>query len=146
MFNKCDLIYFLSLQVSQYTERIHLYTCIPGTDSRPRPLFENFRPEELESLNSPVEEDGKGAIVKSFKDNPTYRHILVAFVNEWSRLRPIDRRKLLGKPLQLPLTVELCCLSESINHNNGVCLIDNLDADSMLKIIIYMTLIILYFF
>ncbi|KAG7954971.1 hypothetical protein I3843_11G048400 [Carya illinoinensis] len=106
-------------KVSQYTERIHLYSCVPGTDSRPRPLFENFRPEELESLNSPVEEDGKGAIVKSFKDNPTYRHILVAFVNEWSRLRPIDRRKLLGKPLQLPLTVELCCLSESSNHNNG---------------------------
>ncbi len=114
---------FPAFQVSQYTGRIHLYSCIPGTDLRPRPLFENFRPEELDLLNSQAAEDNKGATFKSFKDNPAYRHVLLAFVNEWNELRPIDRRKLVGKPLQLPLTVELSYLSEGINHNNGVCLI-----------------------
>lgn len=134
-FNK--LWYALStFQVSQYTDRIHLYSCIPGKDLRPRPLFENFRPEELEPLNSPAAEKNKGAPFTSLKDNPAYRHVLVAFVNEWNRLRPIDRRKLLGKCLQLPLTLELCYLSDSINHNNGVCLID-LNSDSFLDVTVY---------
>lgn len=98
-----------------------MYSCIPGTDLRPRPLFENFRQEELDSLNSQAAENNKGATIKG---NPTYRHILMAFVNEWNNLRPIDRRKLVGKPLQLPLAVELGYLSEGINHNNGVCQIE----------------------
>lgn len=103
---------------------------------RPRPLFESFRPEELELLNASAAESKQGATFKSLKENPTYRHVLVAFVNEWSRLRPIDRRKLLGKPLQLPLTFELCCLSESINHNNEVCLVEN--SHYFLDITVYM--------
>ncbi|XP_059444296.1 LOW QUALITY PROTEIN: uncharacterized protein LOC132176179 [Corylus avellana] len=114
-----DQVGYLRFEVSQYTDRIHLYSCIPGKDLRPRPLFENFRPEELEPLISPAAEDNKGSSFTSLKDNPAYRHALVAFVSEWNRLRPIDRRKLLGKSLQLPLTLELCYLSESINHNNG---------------------------
>ena len=95
-----------TFQVSQYTGRIHLYSCIPGIDSRPRPLFENFRPEELESPNL----------------NPAYRHALLEFVSDWNNLRPIDRSKLLVKPLQLPLSIELCYLKENLNHNTGVCL------------------------
>ncbi|KAL4633575.1 hypothetical protein ACB092_04G132100 [Castanea dentata] len=111
-----DQVGFLRFEVSQYTGRIHLYSCIPGTDLRPRPLFENFRREELDSLNSQAAENKKGATIKG---NPSYRHILMAFVNEWNNLRPIDRRKLVGKPLQLPLAVELGYLSEGVNHNNG---------------------------
>ena len=42
---------------------------------------------------------------------------------EWKNLRSIERRKLLGKPLQLPLAVELCYLSESNNHNNKVSVV-----------------------
>nr|POE73190.1 isoform 4 of dna annealing helicase and endonuclease zranb3 [Quercus suber] len=111
-----DQVGFLRFEVSQYTGRIHLYSCVPGTDLRPRPLFENFRQEELYSLNSQAAENKRGA---TFKGNPAYRQILLAFVNEWNSLRPIDRRKLVGKPLQLPLAVELGYLSEGINHNNG---------------------------
>lgn len=107
--------------MSPYTGRIHLYSCILGTDTRPRPLFENFRPEELELLSSLADDDKKKEI--SIKDNPAYIHALLEFSNEWKKLRPIERKKLLGKPLQLPLAVELCYLSESNSYNNKVCML-----------------------
>ncbi|KAK7304668.1 hypothetical protein VNO77_42553 [Canavalia gladiata] len=108
----------LRFEVSSYTGRIHLYTCILGTDKRPQPLYENFRPEELELLSSVADEEKQKMEFVSVKDNPAYRHALLAFTEEWKNLRSIERRKLLGKPLQLPLTVELCYLNESNNHNN----------------------------
>ncbi|KAL2340723.1 hypothetical protein Fmac_008663 [Flemingia macrophylla] len=119
--NKVD---FLRFEVSPYTGRIHLYTCILGTDERPRPLHENFRPEELELLSSVAvnEQQGHDENQKieslSVKENPACRSTLLAFAEEWKNLRSIERRKLLGKPLQLPLAVELCYLSESNNHNS----------------------------
>ncbi|RDY04796.1 DNA annealing helicase and endonuclease ZRANB3, partial [Mucuna pruriens] len=122
--NCSNQVDFLRFEVSPYTGRIHLYTCILGTDKRPQPLYENYRPEELELLSS-VADDEKQAHDEeqkiefvSVKDNPAYRHTLLAFAGEWKNLRSIERRKLLGKPLQLPLAVELCYLSESNNHNN----------------------------
>ncbi|KAK3021011.1 hypothetical protein RJ639_045142 [Escallonia herrerae] len=108
----------LRFEVSQYTGRVHLYSCIPGVDSRPRPLFENFRPEEVLTQDSPSE-DCEEMVYKCIKDDPRYRHALLAFISEWSSLRPIDRRKLRTKPLQLPLSIELCCLNESLNHDSG---------------------------
>ncbi|EOY21978.1 SNF2 domain-containing protein / helicase domain-containing protein / HNH endonuclease domain-containing protein, putative isoform 1 [Theobroma cacao] len=108
----------LRFEVSQYTGRIHLYSCIPGTDLRPRPLFQNFRPEEIESEDA-LTSDNKETVSKYFKDNPAYRHALWVFVNDWNKLRPIEQRKLHGKPLQLPLSVELWYLKESINHDRG---------------------------
>lgn len=107
----------LRFEVSKYTGRIHLYSCIPGTDSRPRPFFENFRPEEVECC--PAANDVDKMSNKSIKDNPLYRGALMEFINEWKKLRPIEKRKLIGKPLQLPLSCELCYLSESINHKDG---------------------------
>ncbi|KAK3009226.1 hypothetical protein RJ639_014763 [Escallonia herrerae] len=106
------------VEVSQYTGRVHLYLCIPGVDSRPRPLFENFRPEEVETQDSPSE-DCEEMVHKCIKDDPRYRHALLAFIGEWSSLRPIDKWKLRTKPLQLPLSIELCCLNESLNHDSG---------------------------
>lgn len=103
-----------------------MYTCILGTDKRPQPLYENFRPEELELLcpvapeEKQVHNEKQKIEFVSVKDNPSYRHVLLAFVEEWKNLRSIERRKLIGKPLQLPLAVELCYLSESINYNNNV--------------------------
>ncbi|RHN66007.1 putative calcium/calmodulin-dependent protein kinase chromatin remodeling SNF2 family [Medicago truncatula] len=110
----------LRFEVSPYTGRIHLYTCILGKDARPQPLYENFRPEDLELLSpADADADEKRCIESaSVKDNPAYRNALLDFSNEWKNLRPIERNKLLGKPLQLPLAVELCYLSESTNHNN----------------------------
>lgn len=115
--------------MSPYTGRIHLYTCILGTDKRPQPLHENFRPEELELLSSVADDEKQAHDEKqktefvTVKDNPAYRHALMAFAEEWKNLRSIERRKLLGKPLQLPLAVELCYLSESNNHNNKVSVV-----------------------
>ncbi|KAF8408173.1 hypothetical protein HHK36_007315 [Tetracentron sinense] len=107
------------LRVSKYTGRVHLYSCIPGTGSRPRPLFENFRAEELDSLNFNAVGMNKKAAFKSIKDNPAYLHVLRAFISEWNNLRPIEQKKLFGKPLQIPLTLELCYLMENINHCSG---------------------------
>ncbi|KAJ6810855.1 DNA annealing helicase and endonuclease ZRANB3 [Iris pallida] len=109
----------LRFEVSQYTGRIHLYVCIPGKDSRPRPIFINFRPEELESL---VDTTGKAinkTALQLLKENPAGYKIFQEFITEWNCLRSIDRNKLLGKPLQLPLSVELCYLKEAINHGSG---------------------------
>nr|XP_011464335.1 PREDICTED: DNA annealing helicase and endonuclease ZRANB3 isoform X2 [Fragaria vesca subsp. vesca] len=111
--NQVDALRF---EVSQYTGRIHLYSCISGEDARPRPLFENFRPEELQSLYSSAAESIKGTASNSIKDNPAYLHALLAFNEEWKKLRPIEQKKLIGKPLQLPLSVELCFLCEGTNH------------------------------
>ncbi|XP_057443109.1 uncharacterized protein LOC130734619 isoform X2 [Lotus japonicus] len=107
----------LRFEVSPYTGRVHLYACVLGTDTRPQPLYENFRPEELELLSSAAVDEKQSVESLSVKDNPAYRHALLDFANEWKNLRSIERKKLHGKPLQLPLAVELCYLSESNNHN-----------------------------
>lgn len=112
---------FFFFQVSPYTGRIHLYSCIPGKDTRPRPLFENFRQEELDLLHASV--DDKEKAYKCIKDDPAYSHVLQSFVNEWNSLRPIKQKKLMGKPLQLPLSTELCYLNENINYDNEVCIV-----------------------
>lgn len=106
--------------MSPYTGRIHLYTCVLGKDARPQPLYENFRPEDLELLSPADDDEKKGIEFASVKDNPAYRTALLDFANEWKSLRSIERNKLLGKPLQLPLAVELCCLNESNSHNKKV--------------------------
>ncbi|KAK4402232.1 DNA annealing helicase and endonuclease ZRANB3 [Sesamum angolense] len=107
----------LRFEVSRHTGRIHLYSCTPGTDSRPRPLFENLRQEEVECCALP--EGSDKMCTKSIADNPLYREALMAFINEWKKLRPIEKRKLTNKPLQLPLSCELCYLNESLNHDDG---------------------------
>lgn len=109
--------------MSQNTGRVHLYICIPGKESRPRPLFENFRPEELKSVIVSGGNSFKEAIPETLLRNPAYWNIFKQFFEEWNRLRPIERNKLLGKPLQLPLISELCYLKESLNHDHGVCII-----------------------
>ncbi|ONK60093.1 uncharacterized protein A4U43_C08F14100 [Asparagus officinalis] len=109
----------LRFEVSQYTGRIHLYICVPGKDSRPRPLFVNFRQEDLESMTI-TDSDTRNETTKSLlKENPAFVKTVQSFSNEWNGLRPIQQNKLLGKPLQLPLSVELCYLKESINHGSG---------------------------
>lgn len=105
----------LRFEVSRHTGRIHLYSCVPGHDSRPKPLFENFLPEEL---NSP---DSSSGHVKTrtllLKKIPAFCNVFKAFIKEWLALRPIDQSRLIGKPLQLPLSLELCFLKDSINHS-----------------------------
>ncbi|KAJ4791573.1 chromatin remodeling factor18 [Rhynchospora pubera] len=106
---------YLRFEVSQHTGRIHLYVCIPEKDMRPRPLYENLRPEELDSPIS----SGKGSITTLLlKRDTKFYHVLHEFLSEWGNLRPIERNKLLGKPLQLPLSIELCYLKESNNHTS----------------------------
>ncbi|KFK25159.1 hypothetical protein AALP_AA8G073500 [Arabis alpina] len=111
------LIDSLRFEVSQNTGRIHLYSCIPGKDPRPRPHFQNFRPEEIEASNSvPVINTEKTS--ESITEDPLYVRAILEFMKEWKSLRPIEKRKLLGKPLQLPLSLELSFLSESTSHNS----------------------------
>ncbi|XP_010258160.1 PREDICTED: DNA annealing helicase and endonuclease ZRANB3 isoform X2 [Nelumbo nucifera] len=64
---------YLRFQVSHYTGRIHLYSCIAGKDLRPRPLFKNFRPEELESLSLSPDKD-KGLLKGRSKRRATPLH------------------------------------------------------------------------
>ncbi|XP_020593583.1 DNA annealing helicase and endonuclease ZRANB3 isoform X2 [Phalaenopsis equestris] len=111
----------LRFEVSHYTGRIHLYLCVPGKDLRPRPIFVNFRQEELDSIVFSLGESKKEAASQLLKENPAYCNIFQTFIKEWSNLRPIERHKLLGKPLQLPLSLELCYLKETSNHgSNGL--------------------------
>jgi len=116
---KSDLKFF---QVSQNTGRIHLYSCIPGKDPRPRPHFQNFRPEEIEASN-PSQGTTKEKNPESITDDPVHVLAILEFMKEWKSLRPIEKRKLLGKPLQLPLSLELSYLSESTSHNSEVYLV-----------------------
>ncbi|XP_076954030.1 uncharacterized protein LOC143628281 [Bidens hawaiensis] len=104
----------LRFEVSKYTGRIHLYSCIHGVETRPTPLFKNFRPEELETKDPSI--DDKKFASKSINDDSIYRPALLSFVKEWNSLRPVEQNKLYNKPLQLPLAVELC-LNESQNHD-----------------------------
>ncbi|KAK3127605.1 hypothetical protein QOZ80_7AG0575620 [Eleusine coracana subsp. coracana] len=106
----------LRFEVSQHTGRVHLYSCVPGYDSRPKPLLENFLPEELEPPSS-LSNHIKKTRTQLLKRNPAFRKVFNAFIKEWSALRPIDQKKLLGKPLQLPLSLELCFLKDSIHHS-----------------------------
>lgn len=102
--------------MSQYTERIHLYICTPESEYRPRPLFKSFRLEELDAKSSVIMNND----VAEVDESCSYTEVLLMFINQWKKLRPIQRRKLLGKPLQLPLAVELCYLKEGVNHDNLV--------------------------
>lgn len=113
---KSDLKFF---QVSQNTGRIHLYSCIPGKDLRPRPHFQNFRPEEIEASNL-SQGINKEKTHESIIDDQVHVLAILEFLKEWKSLRPIEKRKLLGKPLQLPLSLELSYLSESTSHNSEV--------------------------
>ncbi|CAA2977536.1 DNA annealing helicase and endonuclease ZRANB3 [Olea europaea subsp. europaea] len=114
--DSCNQSTTLRFEVSQYTGRIHLYFCSHGLDSRPRPLFQNFLPEEFEL--HPIVEDNEKRKCKYIKDDPRFRSAIIEFIHEWNKLRPIEKRKLSGKPLQLPLSNELCYLNESLNHDN----------------------------
>ncbi|KAL0784093.1 hypothetical protein Bca101_000338 [Brassica carinata] len=111
------LVDSLRFEVSQNTGRIHLYSCIPGKDPRPRPHFQNFRPEEIEASNSsPC--TNKENTPESLTDDPVHVRAILEFMKEWKALRPIEKRKLIGKPLQLPLSLELSYLSERTSHNS----------------------------
>jgi hypothetical protein len=68
-----------------------------GKNSRPQPLYENFQPEELESLNLLAANDSKEIDFKFLKGNPVSRHAFLSFIKKWNALRPIKRRKLHGK-------------------------------------------------
>ncbi|KAF8664147.1 hypothetical protein HU200_054895 [Digitaria exilis] len=105
----------LRFEVSRHTGRIHLYSCVPGHDSRPKPLLENFLPEELNSPScSSSDVKARTLLLKKI---PAFCNVFKAFIKEWLALRPIDKSRLLGKPLQLPLSLELCFLKDSINHS-----------------------------
>ncbi|XP_057791867.1 uncharacterized protein LOC131008825 isoform X2 [Salvia miltiorrhiza] len=107
----------LRFEVSQQTGRIHLYSCTSGTHCRPSPLFKSFRQEEVECRSLADEHEKSSG--ESVDDNSVYMEALMSFINEWKELRPIERKRLINKPLQLPLSCELCYLNESLNHETG---------------------------
>ncbi|KAL2935367.1 DNA annealing helicase and endonuclease ZRANB3 [Bienertia sinuspersici] len=102
----------LRFAVSQYTERVHLCTLDNEGDSTLRSLSQNFRLEEISSDPS----EWASVFVK---EDPACQHAIVSFIHEWKNLKRIDQRKLFGKPLQLPLAIELLRLSGSYNHDNN---------------------------
>uniref|UniRef100_A0A803M0X5 DNA annealing helicase and endonuclease ZRANB3 n=1 Tax=Chenopodium quinoa TaxID=63459 RepID=A0A803M0X5_CHEQI len=94
----------LRFAVSQYTGRVHLCTCDLAEDSAPRSLSENFRLEEISADPS----EWSSVFIK---ENPTCQLAIVSFINEWKNLKHIEKKKLFGKPLQLPLAIELLRLT-----------------------------------
>ncbi|CAH1428314.1 unnamed protein product [Lactuca virosa] len=68
----CISSHSLRFEVSKYTGRIHLYSCIQGIETRPTPLFKNFKPEELETKDPDNLADS------------IYKPALVKFVKEWN--------------------------------------------------------------
>ncbi|CAN6470106.1 unnamed protein product [Victoria cruziana] len=110
----------LRFEISHNTGRIHLYACGKGKDLRPKLLCENFRPEEIELQVKPSLETDHGTVEKSTIHNPGYQGQILAFMKEWNDLRPIERSKLRGKPLQLPLSMELWFLKETVNYGPEV--------------------------
>ncbi|KAL9227343.1 hypothetical protein vseg_003040 [Gypsophila vaccaria] len=101
----------LRFAVSQYTGRIHLCTYENENDSTVKSLSENFRLEDITAGSTEVSE--------FIKKNSGFHLAMVSFINEWTSLKRMDQRKLFGKPLQLPLAIELLRLSESINHDSN---------------------------
>ncbi|KAL8141905.1 hypothetical protein V2J09_014937, partial [Rumex salicifolius] len=92
----------LRFEVSLYTGRIHLWACIPGVDSRPRPLSESFQPEEIIS--------GCSKYASGFiKKNPACRDALLVFIDGWNNLRRVDKRKLSSNPRKPEFFEDLFC-------------------------------------
>ncbi|KAG0450021.1 hypothetical protein HPP92_027111, partial [Vanilla planifolia] len=106
-----------SVEVSRYTGG---FICISAyrNGSTTKTTFVNFRQEELDSIVLLIclQEESVSQLVK---ENPRYFNIFQTFIKEWNSLRPIERCKLLGKPLQLPLSIELCYLKEATNHGSS---------------------------
>ncbi|XP_074316409.1 uncharacterized protein LOC141652718 [Silene latifolia] len=104
----------LRFAVSQYTGRIHLCTCEDGDDARVTSLSENFRLEEVTVDSIEKESD-------LVKKNSGFHYAMLSFIKEWTSLKRMDQKKLFGKPLQLPLAIELLRLTESMGHDrNGL--------------------------
>lgn len=105
----------LLFEVSANTGRIHLYACISHKDARPRQLELNFRPEDVDS---PVASDSLGKIApsKCMHMSHAYREAALTFIKEWNGLRPVERNRLFGRPLRLPLYLELSCMEYESNH------------------------------
>lgn len=100
----------LLFEVSANTGRIHLYACVSNKDSRPRQLALNFRPEDVEPpviLSSPP---------KIVHESPAHREAILTFIKEWNELRPIERNKIFGRPLRLPLCLELSCIKSEPHY------------------------------
>jgi len=87
---------------------------MPGEDLTPRSLSENFRAEEI------IAGSNESASI-FMKEKGPYWLALLSFINEWKNLKRIEQKKLFGKPLQLPLALELLRISESGNHDSKVC-------------------------
>ncbi|XP_057831961.2 uncharacterized protein LOC131042656 isoform X2 [Cryptomeria japonica] len=121
--DECDDVFdippeALLFEVSANTGRIHLYVCITNQDSRPRKLELNFRPEDFESSIT-VDALGKSSLPKCLSTDSAHREIVLTFIKEWNDLRPIERNKLFGRPLRLPLSLELSCIKYEPNHGHG---------------------------
>eukprot|EP01018_Ginkgo_biloba_P023300 Gb_30392 [translate_table: standard] len=107
----------LMFEVSPNTGRIHLYVCVFDKDLRPRQLEENFRPEDLESFD--ISESAKRSLPKCMHESLPHREIAVNFIKEWNSLRPVERNKLFGRPLRLPLCRELSCIKAGPLYSMG---------------------------
>ncbi|XP_057517108.1 uncharacterized protein LOC130798224 [Amaranthus tricolor] len=102
----------LRFVVSQYTGRVHLCTYPPGEDSTPISLLENFRLEDIST-------DSTAWAPVFIKRNPACQTAILRFINEWKNLKPIEKKKLSNKPLQLPLAIELLRLCGSDSHDSN---------------------------
>ncbi|KAF9593056.1 hypothetical protein IFM89_020063 [Coptis chinensis] len=109
----------LRFEVSQFTGESICTLIFLERTQRQGHCLRIFRIEELESLNDSAVNERKDRNPNLLKENPAYKNVLWTFIKEWNNLRPIEQKKLFGKPLRCPLSLELCFLKESISHCSG---------------------------
>ncbi|EFJ17354.1 hypothetical protein SELMODRAFT_233770 [Selaginella moellendorffii] len=98
-------------QVSSNTGRVHLYKKSLEEPPVVTALSENFKPEDLEKLEQIPSTERNLLLPTCLLENTSLVDASMAFIREWKTLRPVHRKRLYGRPLQLPLSRALSRLT-----------------------------------
>ncbi|XP_024542351.1 DNA annealing helicase and endonuclease ZRANB3 [Selaginella moellendorffii] len=103
--------HLLMFEVSSNTGRVHLYKKSLEEPPVVTALSENFKPEDLEKLEQIPSTERNLLLPTCLLENTSLVDASMAFIREWKTLRPVHRKRLYGRPLQLPLSRALSRLT-----------------------------------